>query len=239
MDDVTWEDLNPARGDQSPRAGTLWGDRKGPPATGYLLRPVDGFRSPPHIHNVTYRAVVLRGVLHNDDENAADMWMPAGSFWTQPKGQPHITAAKGADTLAYIEIDEGPYLVHPVDQAFATDEHPVNVHVSNVVWVPVDDVATAHVSHLWGAPSSSAPHGLFVKLAAHSDAIVHHQGAELRVVVVTGTSQLALPDGAPQAALAPGSLVSSTGEGVHPLKCGDEDCVFYVRATGPLDVTRP
>ncbi|MEM9695146.1 MAG: DUF4437 domain-containing protein, partial [Myxococcota bacterium] len=60
-EDVSWEDLNPARGDQSPRAGTLWGNRKADVATGYLLRPVDGFRSPPHIHNVTYRAVVIRG----------------------------------------------------------------------------------------------------------------------------------------------------------------------------------
>ena len=26
--DVNWEKLNPARGDKSPQAGTLWGDRK-------------------------------------------------------------------------------------------------------------------------------------------------------------------------------------------------------------------
>ncbi|MEO0474122.1 MAG: DUF4437 domain-containing protein, partial [Bacteroidota bacterium] len=79
---IEWEKLNPARGDQSPQAGTIWGDRKGEVATGFLAKFVDGFSSPPHIHNVTYRALVLKGLVHNDDEAAEKMWMPTGSFWT-------------------------------------------------------------------------------------------------------------------------------------------------------------
>ncbi|MGB1038277.1 MAG: DUF4437 domain-containing protein, partial [Bacteroidia bacterium] len=59
--EIVWEKLNPARGDQSPQAGTIWGDRKGTEATGFLAKFVDGFSSPPHIHNVTYRAVVIKG----------------------------------------------------------------------------------------------------------------------------------------------------------------------------------
>ncbi|MBT8367005.1 MAG: DUF4437 domain-containing protein, partial [Deltaproteobacteria bacterium] len=90
--EVKWEQLNPARGDKSPKAGTLWGDRNGSGPTGFLLKPVDGFESPPHIHNVSYRGVVISGLIHNDDPNADDMWMPTGSFWTQPKGGVHITA---------------------------------------------------------------------------------------------------------------------------------------------------
>ena len=111
--DVKWEQLNPARGDKSPKAGTLWGDRKGAVPTGFLAKFVDGFSSPPHIHNITYRAVVISGGIHNDDPNAAAMWMPAGSFWTQPKGEVHITAAKGNTNVALVEIDKGPYLVLP------------------------------------------------------------------------------------------------------------------------------
>ena len=83
---VKWEQLNPARGDKSPKAATLWGDRKGPVPTGFLVQFVDGFSSPPHIHNVSYRGVVISGLIHNDDPDAEEMWMPAGSFWTQPKG---------------------------------------------------------------------------------------------------------------------------------------------------------
>ena len=55
--EVNWEHLNPARGDKSPSAGTLWGDRKGNEPTGYLLKPTDGFKSPPHIQNVSVHQV--------------------------------------------------------------------------------------------------------------------------------------------------------------------------------------
>ena len=55
--EIKWEKMNPARGDQSPLAGTIWGDRKADVATGYIGKFTDGFSSPPHIHNVTYRAI--------------------------------------------------------------------------------------------------------------------------------------------------------------------------------------
>lgn len=58
--EVKWTYLNPARKDKAPMAGTLWGDRNGDEPTGYLLKPKDGFQSPPHIHNVSYRGVVIR-----------------------------------------------------------------------------------------------------------------------------------------------------------------------------------
>lgn len=122
-------------------AGTLWGDRNGNEPTGYLLKPKDGFSSPPHIHNVSYRAVVISGLLHNDDPDAESMWMPKGSFWTQPKGQVHITGAKGEAPLAYVEIEEGPYLVFPAKDAFQSQESPVNVDKSNLVWLDASDVS--------------------------------------------------------------------------------------------------
>ncbi|MEM6756041.1 MAG: DUF4437 domain-containing protein, partial [Planctomycetota bacterium] len=73
--EVNWTALNPARGDESPKAATLWGDRGADEATGFLVEFVDGFSSPPHIHNVTYRGVVISGLVHNDDPDAATMWM--------------------------------------------------------------------------------------------------------------------------------------------------------------------
>ncbi len=47
--EIVWEKLNPARGDQSPQAGTVWGDRNAEVPTGFLAKFVDGFSSPPHI----------------------------------------------------------------------------------------------------------------------------------------------------------------------------------------------
>jgi hypothetical protein len=62
--EVEWTYLNPARGDKAPMAGTLWGDRSGTGPTGFLLKPKDGFQSPPHIHNVSYRGVVISCFIH-------------------------------------------------------------------------------------------------------------------------------------------------------------------------------
>ena len=132
--DINWEQMNPARGDKSPLAGTIWGDRKAEVPTGYIGKFVDGFSSPPHIHNVTYRAIVMKGLIHNDDPEAENMWMPVGSFWTQPAGESHITSAKGEGTMAYIEIDNGPYLVKPTTESFDDGERPINIDASNIVW---------------------------------------------------------------------------------------------------------
>lgn len=41
--EIVWEKLNPARGNKSPQAGTIWGNRKGGVATGFLAKFVDGF----------------------------------------------------------------------------------------------------------------------------------------------------------------------------------------------------
>ena len=158
--EVQWEQLNPARGDMSPEAGTLWGDRRGAVPTGFLAKFVDGFSSPPHIHNATYRAVVISGLIHNDDPKAAHMWMPAGSFWTQPKGELHITAAKGKTNLALVEIDKGPYLVLPPDKAFDSGERPINVDSSNIVWVNPPGMRPStdgpKLAYLWGGATRGA-----------------------------------------------------------------------------------
>ena len=168
--EVEWGPLNPARGDRGPKAGTLWGDRTGPGPSGFLVEFLDGFESPPHIHNVSYRGVVLSGLIHNDDPNADDLWLPPGSFWTQPKGAVHVTAARGSHNLAYIEIEEGPYLVLPVEEEFDSGEVPVNVDRSNVVWLDQPGTPAAargpRVAYLWGNPRDDRLSGALVELPA-------------------------------------------------------------------------
>ena len=79
--------------------------------------------------------MVVKGLIHNDDPSAEKMWMPVGSFWTQPAGESHITAAKGEECIAYVEIDSGPYLVKPIEEAFDNGERPINVDKNNLVWL--------------------------------------------------------------------------------------------------------
>ena len=77
-DDIEWGLLNPLRGEASPRAADLWGDLTKDMATGMSVKFNKGFSSPPHIHNITYRGVVIEGLMHNDDPSAEKMWLPTG-----------------------------------------------------------------------------------------------------------------------------------------------------------------
>jgi len=248
MSEVKWEQLNPARGDKSPKAGTLWGDRKGSMPTGFLVKFVDGFSSPPHIHNVSYRGVVISGLIHNDDPDAADMWMPAGSFWTQPKGEVHITAAKGSTNVAYIEIEKGPYLVLPTEKAFDSGERPVNVDESNIVWVDASNItwidqpgmpASANgpkVAFLWGKPQDDQLNGTLVKLPAGFTGKIRSHGSTFRAVVIKGQPQYQVSE-TDIKTLEPGSYFSSKGKSVHQVssKAGVES-IIYVRTDGKYDV---
>lgn len=236
--DVEWEPLNPARGDKSPQAATLWGDRKGAVPTGFLARFVDGFSSPPHIHNVTYRAVVISGRIHNDDPDAADMWMPVGSFWTQPKGEVHVTAAKGTTNIALAEIDRGPYLVLPTEEAFDSGERPVNVDASNIVWVDPPGMPASvngpKVAYLWGKLQDGQSNGTFVRLPAGFTGKIHSYGSIFRAVVIKGQPQYLGND---VKTLEPGSYFGSKGETAHRLssKQGAES-TLYIRTDGRYEV---
>ncbi|MBT8207228.1 MAG: DUF4437 domain-containing protein [Acidimicrobiia bacterium] len=246
---MDWEQLNPARGDQSPKAGTLWGDRKGTGPTGFLVQFVDGFSSPPHIHNVSYRGVVVSGLVHNDDPSAAPMWMPPGSYWTQPKGEAHITAARGGTNVAYIEIEEGPYLVLPVAESFDSGERPINVDESNIVWLDASNTAWVHhseaptsarsaeVAFLWGDPQDGRLNGTLLKLPPGYRGKIHSHGSTFRAVVIRGRIALRASRRAGVETLPPGSSFSSSGPSVHHVS-GDREkgCIIYVRAAGSFDV---
>lgn len=238
--DVNWEQLNPARGDQSPRAGTLWGDRTGPGPGGFLLKPVDGFKSPPHIHNIAYRGVVISGLIHNDDPNAEEMYMPTGSFWTQPAGGVHITAARGNDTLAYIEVEDG-FGVLPAEKAFRTEERPINVDVSNLVWVDQPGTPSSSKSpklaYLWGSREGDSLNGTLVKLPAGFTGKIKNQGSMLRAVVVQGRPQYTATGKAEVVSMEPGSYFGAEARTSHRISCPTgADCIFYVRVEGKFDV---
>jgi hypothetical protein len=238
--EVKWEKLNPARGDKSPQAGTLWGDRKGSVPTGFLAKFVDGFSSPPHIHNVTYRAVVISRSIHNDDPDAAPMWMPAGSFWTQPKGEVHITAAKGVSNMALVEIDEGPYLVLSTEKSFDNGERPINVDTSNIVWVDQPGMPAsangAKVSFLWGNLEDGQSNGTFVKLPAGFTGKIQSYGSTFRAVVIKGKTQYQESETVMKS-LEPGSYFSSKGESVHKVSSkAEEGSIIYIRTNGKYEV---
>lgn len=237
--EIKWEKLNPARGDQSPQAGTIWGDRKGEVATGFLAKFVDGFSSPPHIHNATYRAVVIKGSIHNDDPAAANMWMKPGSFWTQPQGEPHITSAKGEENIALVEIDKGPYLVKPVEESFDNGERPVNIDASNVVWLNskksnwIDSKSKAEISFLWNNSDSK---GLFVKLPKTFNGFLKTDGTVLHSVVIQGELNYTLPQNQETRILDAGSSFSATNKAIHTISNAKREVILYIRTNGSVKI---
>ncbi|WP_321324506.1 DUF4437 domain-containing protein [uncultured Parasphingorhabdus sp.] len=246
-DDVRWGPLNAARGDASPRAGNLWGDRTTPGASGFLVKFEKGFASPPHIHNVTYRGLVIEGLMHNDDPDAANMWLPPGSFWTQPAGEYHITAAKGSGNLAYIEIQDGPYLVKPTDEAFDNGERPINVDPSNLVWLDASDIAwlelpesaktgnPPQMAFLWGNPQPGELSGTLLKLPAGFSGEIRGNGSPLRAVVIQGAVSHSLSNSGVAQTLPQGSYFGSEGSSSHQITCSpDSECIIYLRTTGSI-----
>ena len=218
---LNWEKLNPARGEKSPQAATLWGDRKSNKPTGFLVKFVDGFSSPQHVHNVSYKGVVIDGLVHNDDPKAAKMWMPTGAYWTQPKGEAHITAAKGKNNVAFIEIDQGPYMVIPTTQAFDSGERPLNVDPSNMVW-------HGQVTHLWGNPSKG--NGTLVKIPANTKAFLIGNKGRAKVVVIKGKPSFG------KESLEPGSFISSEKFKALNFTTDDKDALLYVRTRGTFEI---
>ncbi|GHA13943.1 hypothetical protein GCM10008090_24650 [Arenicella chitinivorans] len=232
-DNIEWGLLNPLRGDASPRAANLWGDRTQDIATGMLVKFKKGFSSPPHIHNISYRGVVIEGFLHNDDPAAEKMWLSTGSFWTQPAGETHITAANGQDNLIYLEIDSGPYLVLSDDKAFDNGERPINVDERNLIWLDTKDVKwlkknQAQIAYLWGAPQSA--NGSFVKLpTGFKGTIENDQG--LKAVVVRGKAFHQWNNEKKKTELSPSSFFRSEAKGKHKINV-ENAVVLYINSNG-------
>ena len=236
--EIIWEKLNPARGDQSPQAGTVWGDRKGKVATGFLAKFVDGFSSPPHIHNVTYRAMVVKGLVHNDDPNAENMWMAPGSFWTQPAGESHITSSKG-ESIAYVEIDSGPYLVKPIDQNFDNGEQPINISNNNMIWLDNNEVkmidnVNSEIAYLW---EKNQLKGRLIKIKSGFNGEIQNDGNIFHAVIIQGEVQYKSPE---LKKLDSGSYFTSTEKSKHQLKASNNsDCLIYIRTNGDLRIKQP
>ena len=238
-EDVKWGYLNPLRGDKSPSTGELWGSRTSTKKTGMLVKFKKGFSSPPHIHNITYRGIVLDGLLHNDDPDAEIMWMPPGSFWTQPAGQNHITAANGSTNRIYLEIEHGPYLVKPSKEQFSNGETPINVHVDNLVWqssqytqILANDI-NGEMATLWGnLDDKKELRGYFLKFNEKFNGHFKINAEEFRLVVIKGSGQTKK-----SGVMKPGSYVGAAGKFTLPFET-DTNTTIYIRTNGEVSAVK-
>ena len=173
--------------------------------------------------------------------------MPEGSFWTQPAGEEHITAAADGDNVAYVEIEDGPYLVLPSEESFDSGERPVNVDESNIVWLGMPEACPGgrdesrgredgpRIAFLWGDPADDEPGGLLVKLPAGFEGALRGEGTTLRAVVLAGRVEHRAGREDDAVSLDPGGYFSSRGRALHQVGCGAEGCTIYVRTERGLD----
>ena len=242
-DKVEWGWLNPLRGDKSPAAGKLWGDRTKNEPAGFLVKFKKGFSSPPHIHNITYRGVVIKGLLHNDDENAEKQWLPAGSYWQQPAGEAHITAADGEENMAFLDIQEGPYLVQPTSEAFDNGERPINVDKTNLVWLNAKDIewvtekSNVETAFLWGSHNENQLRATLLKLPAGFSGSIKNLSPNFRAVVISGGLMHQFSKKDAKNELQPGSYFGAE-ENATSIISTDKETVIYIRSNGNFEVKK-
>jgi len=238
MSEVEWEQLNPKRGINSPKAATLWGDRTGPGPSGFLLKPVDGFSSPPHFHSANYHGVVISGTIHNAEPSVEEVYLPKGSFWIQPARGVHITACKGA-CLAYIEI-EGAFDVLPAEKAIINTTKKSSVlHSSDITWIDLPGFKASFnvpkLAVLWGKLQDDLPSGTLVKLPPHFSGKMYKNDTTFHAVLIQGRIKLKESGETNIKILEPSSYFSSKGS-VYQISCeGREDCILYLRSEGMFD----
>ncbi|GAB7255651.1 DUF4437 domain-containing protein [Polaribacter sp. OB-PA-B3] len=240
-DNVEWGWLNPLRGDKSPAAGKLWGDRTKNEPAGFLVKFNKGFSSPPHIHNITYRGVVIKGLLHNDDEQAEKQWLSAGSYWQQPAGEAHITAADDNENMAFLDIQEGPYLVKPTSEAFDNGERPVNVDKTNIVWLNAKDIewisnkSKVQTAFLWGSHKDNQLRATLLKLPAGFKGKIKNLSQNFRAVVISGGISHQFSKNEDKKKLNTPSYFGAEENGTSIISA-EKETVLYIRSNGKYKV---
>ena len=147
--------------------------------------------------------------------------------------------------MAYIEIESGPYLVKPTEEAFDNGERPVNVDQSNIVWLEATTMElitsnekaanSAKVAFLWGQPQEL--YGTLVRLPAGFKGAIHSDGPSFRAVVVKGHAQYHVNEGDSKA-LEVGSSFSSQGTSTYNISNqNEEESMIYIRAKGTYKIT--
>jgi beta-alanine degradation protein BauB len=90
------------------KAAPAYGDlQKGPHGT-YVKMPA-GYVSPPHTHTEDYWAVVISGVGANGAAGAADVPLPAGSYWAQRGKEVHVTKCLSAVECIFFVSQSGKF----------------------------------------------------------------------------------------------------------------------------------
>lgn len=85
-------------------------------AHGTIIKMPAGFVSDIHTHTGEYWAVVISGVGVNGTPGSVDVPLPAGSYWSQKGGKPHVTKCISSNECIFF-----------INQSVKFDDFPVGM----------------------------------------------------------------------------------------------------------------
>ena len=93
------------------QAAPAYGDLGQGPHGTFIKMPA-GYVSPTHTHTEDYWAVVVSGVMVNKKPDGPDVILPAGSYYFQKGGEPHVTKCTSPDGCVFFVSQNGKFDYH-------------------------------------------------------------------------------------------------------------------------------
>ncbi|PKB00579.1 uncharacterized protein DUF4437 [Flavobacteriaceae bacterium MAR_2009_75] len=137
--------------------------------------------------------MVIKGLLHNDDENAENNGFRQVLIGNSQQAK-HILPRQMVKIIwRFLDIQEGPYLVKSTSEAFDNGERPVNVDKTNLVWLNANDIewvankSNVETAFLWGSQKEKQLRATLLKLPAGFNGSVKNLSPNFRAVVISGS----------------------------------------------------
>ena len=143
--------------------------------------------------------------------------------------------------MAFLDIQEGPYLVKPTSEAFDNGERPVNVYKTNLVWLNANDIqwvsekSNVETAFLWGSHKENQLRAALLKLPAGFNGKIKNLSPNFRAVVISGevTHQFSKKD--TKNDLQPGSYFGAEENATSIISTAKET-ILYIRSNGDYEV---
>jgi len=79
---------------------------------GTFIKMPAGYVSPTHAHTDDYWPVVVSGAMVNNKPDGADVPLPAGSYYFQKGGEPHVTKCLSPNGCIFFASQNGKFDYH-------------------------------------------------------------------------------------------------------------------------------
>ncbi len=143
--------------------------------------------------------------------------------------------------MAFLDIQEGPYLVKPTSEAFDNGERPVNVDKTNIVWLNAKDIewisnkSKVQTAFLWGSHKDNQLRATLLKLPAGFKGKIKNLSQNFRAVVISGGISHQFSKKEDKKKLNAPSYFGAEENGTSIISA-EKETVLYIRSNGKCKV---